>query len=185
MSTATAEKTIGSLSDAERAELLQGTDGDNPVDAGLDDEDGEPAEVVTEGEPAWFVAPDKWAPPVGYQVHYVLFKAKNTATPAKGDRHCAFWILTEAEENMAIKRSRGEGARIMAEMAKAMVRSIDGHKADMTASGKPGDVNRFWNEIGPKYRQMMKALYSKTHALDAEEIADFFINCIAVRTSAG
>jgi hypothetical protein len=45
------------------------------------------------------------------------------------------------------------------------------------------DATAVWKELGPKGRQMLKSIYAKLHQMTAEEQADFFVNCLAVRSA--
>jgi hypothetical protein len=156
-----------------------------PIDGVLRDEDGDPIAPNVEEIPGWVqVPPDLVYPKGGRQVTYVLFKAAWTDVPEKGDRHCVLWNLNEADEKLALKRTRGEALRTIDELAKQMVRCIDGHKSDWTGGFGPGNVDLFWNDIGAKCRQQLKNLYAKTHMFNTEDSIDFFTNCIAVRTVA-
>jgi hypothetical protein len=122
-------------------------------------------------------------PSGGRQATYVQFRAAWTDCPEKGDRQCILWNLSEADEKLALKRTRGESLRTIDELTKQMIRVVDGVKANWTGVG-PGSVDVFWNDIGAKCRQQLKNLYAKTHMFSAEDAVDFFTNCIAVRTVA-
>lgn len=135
--------------------------------------------------PEWVTLPEGIVLPKGRQLTFVRFRAAWTIRPEKGDRVCVLWPLTEADEKLALKRTRGEALRTIDELTKQIIRVIDGHKADWTGTRTAGTVNMFWDEIGPKCRQQLKNIYAKTHTLDLAETTDFFINCVAVRTVGG
>ena len=141
--------------------------------------------VTTVPRPSWFRVPEGFAPPAGRQLTFLLFRGAWTDSPGKGDRTCILWNLTEADEKLALKRTRGEAMRTLDELAKQCVRVVDGHAADWTGKQGPGSVERWWREVGSKCRQQVKNHYVKTHTLDASETADFFTNCVAVRTAVG
>jgi len=67
---------------------------------------------------------------------------------------------------------------VVGEVTKICIRAIDGYKADWTASGRPGDIRMFWEEIGHKYRQQLMGMHMKMHSLTGEEAQDFLANCI-------
>ncbi len=134
--------------------------------------------------PAWFQAPPGWKPPAGKRVTYMRFRASWTDTPKKGDRQCALWNLTDADEKLAVGRARGDSNLVIGEMARQMVRVVDGCTADWVGSG-PGSMKVWWREIGAKGRQVLKNHYLQTHAMTSVESADFFANCVAVRVAAG
>lgn len=133
--------------------------------------------------PEWVKLPPDAKLPEGRHVVYVLFRPEMTDTPKKGERQCVMWNLTEADEKLAIKRTRGDGIRMIDELTKQMIRVVDGVKADWTGVTGPGSVTQFWDDIGGKCRQQLKNIYSKNHTFSAEEAIDFFTNCIAVRTA--
>lgn len=134
------------------------------------------------GTPPWALVPSDLAMPQGKEVGFVMFRAEWTDFPKKGDRQCIIWSLTDNDEKNSIKRARGDRERAVSELAKGTIRAIDGRRVDW--SGKEGggvDPNRFWNEIGPKCRQLLITSYLKTHALDAKEQDDFFTNCFVFK----
>lgn len=135
--------------------------------------------------PDWVSIPDGMKLPEGRQVAFMLFRGEWTDEPKRGDRQCILWNLTEADEKIAIKRTRGEPLRTIEEMAKQMIRSVDGVKADWTGKLGPGNVSAFWSQIGSRCRTLIKNHYLKTHSLNAEQQADFFSNCLVVRTVTG
>ncbi len=137
--------------------------------------------VRADGAPEWAQFPPDMAVPEGRELGFILFRASWMDEKKKGDRNIILWSLTDADEKLALKRVRGEQARTLGEMAKQMIRSIDGVKADWTGKVGPGNVERFWNDIGAKCRGLVANYYLKTHALAPEERADFFMNCLVVR----
>lgn len=148
--------------------------------------------------PDWIMFPQhaKWKiPPNAGDVFFLRFKAEWMPDKSKGDRTVIFWCLNDNEEKMAGKRTRGDDARWIGEMTKACVRAMGSitpgedkatvpmTMSDWTGTFGPGSVDRFWNEIGPKCRSMLKNLYHRTHSLTAEETADFFLNCMTARSA--
>lgn len=129
-----------------------------------------------EAPPNWASLPDGLKePPEGTQIAFMQIPAAWTRTPAKGDRVLACWPIGETEELLAYQRSRGSRERALSELTKAAVRMIDGHKADWsTDMNKPGSVMRFWSEIGPKGRAVVRNWYIRTHNVSDEEALDFF-----------
>ncbi len=138
--------------------------------------------------PEWFTAPPGLKMPAGRVVAFMRFKAEWTDTPNKGDRVCLLWPLTSRDETFALKRTRGDSQRTLNEMAKQMIRVIDGHLVDwsMTKGGSGGvpGVEIFWNDIGAKCRQQVINYYLRTHSMSNEEAADFFGQCLHIRTVA-
>ena len=127
--------------------------------------------------PPWVQVPPGLTFPVGKTIGFLRFRAVNTDRPEKGDRQIIIWGLTDAEEKLALKATRGESARTVTEMAKRTIRAIDGVRADWSGKQGPGNVDRFWDEVGPKYRPLVINAYMKTHVLSREETADFFLEC--------
>jgi hypothetical protein len=100
------------------------------------------------------------------------------------------WPLTVAEERLALKRARGEVGRASDELAMQMIRGVDGKRIDWTGEwAKNADelepAERLWNEIGPKCRPLVINLYRQLHTLKAEELVDFFVDCLVVARPTG
>jgi hypothetical protein len=152
-----------------------------PVDLPEDGDDPEPH--PTNEPPDWANLAPGMKLPDGWQIWFLRFRAAHTNTPIKGDRTCILWNLSEADEKHAAKRSRGDPMRVIEEMTKQTIRVVDGCKADWSGAKGPGSVDVFWTEIGGKCRHQLKSLYLKNHTMSAEENADFFGECCAVRTA--
>jgi hypothetical protein len=161
-----------------------GDDGEgyeNPPDEA--DEDA-PAEASPMGRPGWVVWPEDLKAPRGKIVTFMRFRAAWTDTPEKGDRQCIMWNLNYADEKLAGKRAKGDAQLTLKEMAKAMVRAVDGARADFTGDRrKPGSIDRWWDEIGLKCRTLVTSHFMKMHNLGDEERIDFFANCLGVESS--
>jgi hypothetical protein len=134
--------------------------------------------------PPEFVIPGNVRPPPdGVTVTFMRILGKNSFAPTKGDRWCALWVLTDADETLALKRAQSGGAIALAECAKQCIRVIDGEKADWTNSpGKGIPVKEFWREIGPKYRNEIINWYGKMHGFDAADRKDFLEQSLFVTT---
>jgi hypothetical protein len=132
--------------------------------------------------PPWATIPPNFNPPKGVQVIFMLFKAEWTANPRKGNRQAIAWPVTVMEEKNALSRARGDVLRSIDELSKAMVKYIDGVPVDWTGANREGNIDQWWNEVGPKCRNILHRIYTQTHNLSDDEHADFFENCIAVRT---
>ena len=159
-------------------------EGASPAVVDLDDEDDAVAADTEQGTPSWAKVPAGFSFPPGWTIWFVRFPAKLTNLPKGEDRTCILWNLSESDEKRASKLARGDGIRIIDEMTKAMIRSVDGKKISLAPTSEDGfgNVTQFWNEIGGKYRQQLKGIYLKTHVMDAAENADFFEHCVAPRT---
>jgi hypothetical protein len=159
--------------------------GEVPDVVEFDDEDDQPGDVVASSDapPDWAKIPEGFVMPAGWVVFFVRFRAAWTNTPKKGDRTCILWNLSEADEKLAARKARGDGLRLIEEMSKRMIRSVDGLKADWGGSPGPANVDQFWSEIGGKCRYMLKSTYLKNHTLSAEESLDFFEHCVTSRSA--
>jgi hypothetical protein len=132
--------------------------------------------------PSWANIPSGFDPPKGVQVIFMKFKAEWTSNPNKGERQAIAWPITVQDERNALARSKGDVLRSIDELSKQMCRYIDGHQADWTGADPNTSIDQWWNEIGPKCRNLVHRVYTQTHNLNDEEHADFFENCLAVRT---
>lgn len=143
----------------------------------------EEATAEQTGVPDWVVIPPDFKMPPGRVISFLRFRADWTDTPAKGDRQCIVWNLTDADERIALKRGATQDAVSMVnELAKQCVRAVDGVKVNWGLARGPGSIDEFWREIGAKCRQLVVRWYTQNHALSDEEQKDFFENCVAVRT---
>jgi hypothetical protein len=152
------------------------------VDLDEDEQDGVEAVAPGGAPPEWATVPADFKMPDGWVVFFVRFRAKWTNRPGSGDRQCILWNLSESDEKRASARARGDGMRLVAEMAKQQIRAIDGERADWSGAPGPHNVSQFWSEIGGKCRYLLKGHYLKTHTMSTEETVDFFDNCVASRS---
>lgn len=183
---------VANRSDREFDEVFEELGGEEPEEKSATKGTGlfEEEEVVADGDdpstlPDWAALPEGFKMPLGKQVIALRFRAKWTDYPKRGDRWCLLWNLTEADEKLALKRTRGEGIRAIDELAKQTVRVIDGLRTDWVALAGAGSMRAFWDEVGGKCRQQVKNVYAKRHTMSQEELTDFFTDCIAVATVAG
>lgn len=167
-------------SDAEE-KFLDGGDQPGSVDDVL--EEGDPAGAGTDSPiPDWVKLPPNFKMPKnGRQVVFVRFRADWTDKPSAGERQAIMWNLTEADEKIALTRTRGDQMRALDELTKAMIRAVDGEKVNWER-GPLANIHSFWTEVGGACRQQLKNIYAKNHTMDVAQATDFFTNCIAVRT---
>lgn len=155
---------------------------------------GEEAEKVTKnlpplpdassgGAPPWVKIPEGFKFPKGRQVVFLRFKAEWTDTPWKGDRQAIAWPITANDKKMALQRAMGDANRAADELAKQMLRSLDGYKIDWTGSPTPGSIDVWWNEVGERVRTLIIKIFMQMHVLKKEEMIDFFEHCVAVRST--
>lgn len=133
--------------------------------------------------PEWAIVPGNLKVPKGRQVVFLRFVPSMTDTPAKGERQCICWSLSDGEEKMANDRTGGSSARAPAEFTKQMIRSIDGSVVDWGKAKGPGSIDEFYREIGPKCRNLLMRIYTQLHLATEDEARDFFESCVAVRTA--
>ncbi len=135
------------------------------------------------GAPQWAKIPSGFKFPRGRQVAFIRFRAEWTDTPWKGDRQAIVWSLTDADEKIGLARAMGDVNRAANELSKQMLRAVDGYEVTWDGSPGPGNIDRWWTEIGGKCRQILVRVYTQLHVLSEEERTDFFENCIEVRTT--
>lgn len=135
------------------------------------------------GAPAWVVLPPNLKFPRGRQVGFIRFEAQWTDSPQKGDRQCIIWGLSDIDEKVAFTRAMSDPNRAAAELAKQMVRAIDGYQVDWSGTPGPACIDEWWREIGGKCRQMLIRIYAQTHVLPEEDRKRFFESCIEFRTT--
>lgn len=143
-----------------------------------------PFELPDESEewPEWVVVPTGLKVEPGTLVAALLFEADTCKNPAAGDFHCLVWPLKDKEQALAYKRTNGVTERALSELAKGAVRGWNGTRVSWPGgTGQPGDVDVFWEGIGPKGRSMLVEWYLNTHAFTKEERVRFFGRCIATK----
>lgn len=144
-------------------------------------------EPVDNGKPPpWFPRakiPQGFRFPRGLDVYFIKIRGSLTSMKHKGDRFLILWELSDGDEKLAYGRCMNDLNRAPGELAKQMIRVIDGVPTNW--DGMPGVANadQLWSEIGAKGRSQLQRLYSQLHVFDREEQIDFFESCIArVRT---
>ena len=138
--------------------------------------------VSSRRPPTWAKIPKDMKFPRGIQVLFIRIRADLTMYPGRGDRQVILWALTDGDEKLAVGRSMANAARASQELAKQMIRAIDGERINWTGDpSQPGaDVDQFWHQIGPKGRNLLQRLFNQLHAMNEDELVDFFENCIGV-----
>lgn len=145
--------------------------------------------------PDWVSFPPNFKIPRGKTVVFFRFRAEWTEKPEKGDRWCMLWPLSDAEEKLAIKRTRGESGRTLSELSKQCLRLIGtidsqtgesiGKRVNWTGDfdeATDASPDRFWADLG-KCRSLVQNYFVKAHQLSAEETADFFTSCVVAVTA--
>lgn len=152
----------------------------------MDPDKKSPASPLDEGDaierlefPQW---PDGLVPPrKGKAVYGIKIRAAFTDNPNGADRHIILWTLSVGDEKAADNRAMLQGNPDLAslpERTKQMIRAVDGRPTDWR---DPASVDALWDDMGPKYRNMLKAFYTRFHAFDDVERMDFFGRCFAHR----
>lgn len=133
--------------------------------------------AIVQGAPDWALIPPNMQIPSGVEVSFMRIPLKGG-----GDVQLMTWELGVRDERMGRARADagGAGARLVEEMAKQMIRAVDGKPISW---GDPLEVERVWDKIGAKYRNLLSAYYLKLHQLDDEERLDFFENRVVARRS--
>lgn len=142
--------------------------------------------------PSWATMPQGVRVPKGLRVIYMRFPSDWTSAPDKGVplpevgeglfRWTCAWELTDSEELLGYKRGMGDGARSLGELAKQMLRVIDGREANWgAAGGDPSSIDQWWTELGPRCRGVVKRVYDQLHVLSPVEQVSFFDSCIESR----
>jgi hypothetical protein len=158
-----------------------------PVTPVVEGDEQEDAEGVETGDndtiPEWAVVPSGLIIPRGKQIYFIRIPAEWTDRQAEGDRQCIAWNLTVADEDIALKRTRGEQTRVVRECTMMMVRAIDGHKVDWVNITGPGNVRKWFDAIGPRGRLLVQNVYARTHSIDDAMASRFFVDCFASMSS--
>jgi hypothetical protein len=133
------------------------------------------------GVPEWVIVPPGLKIPRNKQVVYLRFRADMTDTPSRGERQAIIWSNNLGDQKLAIMRSDRDPNKMAEQMAKQMVRSVDGNVADWTGEPGAGNIDMWWDAIGPKCRSILDRLFVQLHVATQEELTDFFESCVAVR----
>lgn len=143
-----------------------------------------PRSAVVTGAPEWAIIPPDLVIPKGVEVAFMripivrdrMGEGDNAVTP---EMQIIIWELGVRDERFARARaSMPGGERIVEEMAKQMIRCIDGK---VVSWGNPLMVESAWEKMGAKYRNLLGAWYMKAHQLDDEERLDFFANRVVAQ----
>src|SRR5580700_4201281 len=111
---------LGKLAEEARRASAEGVP---PPVQDLDDED-DAEEVAETGVPSWALVPPNFQFPPGWLIWFIRVPARLTNRPGGPERQCILWNLNEADEKRASRAARGDGMRVIDEMAKQMIRSI-------------------------------------------------------------
>ncbi len=140
------------------------------------------------GPPENFPVPAGLIIPRERSVVYAWLRARWTPQPNVGISRPGYegkwrcfiaWELTDGEERVALKRVLGEPERTRGELAKQMIRAVDGYKADWAADNRnPGGIDNWWTTVGPKCRAIIMGIYDRMHHMGAADQIDFFESCI-------
>jgi len=149
-----------------------------------EEDDDSSAEVDDPSKlPSWVKIPDApWTLPTGKgkKIIALRFFADTTDFPEKGDRQVIMWSLTLADERTALRRVQGRRELLQQEFTMQMIRAIDGMPVDWTRRNRAADPTVFFDEIGPKCREMMERIYNSHHNMNQEEQVAFFGRGIAL-----
>ena len=151
------------------------------------------------GAPAWANIPEGLAFPRGRQAMFIRIAARWTDTPWIGMplpsddeqairiagegglwRQCICWPCNIGDIKHATSRSMSDSNRFADEMAKQMIRSVDGHRADWGGMPGPGNIDQWWDQVGHKNRNLLHRIWSQLHIHTREAQVSFFESCIEV-----
>lgn len=157
--------------------------------------------------PSWALLPEGLKAPRGRAVFFARFPSPWTDTPREGvpwgaltelemldfkrfgipapelGRQCIFWALSIGDQKIALGRANGDPNRFNSELAKQMIRSVDGEIVDRSGVGTSGNLEIWWNQIGERCRSELTRACLRIHSLTAGERAVFFAHCVASRTA--
>ena len=112
------------------------------------------------------------------------WKQQGVPVPEKW-RQAIVWGLSIGDQKNALGRANGDPNRFNAELAKQMIRAIDGMVVDRSGMGssQTGNLDLWWEQIGERCRAEMTRLCNRIHSLTPAERALFFGHCVAARTA--
>jgi hypothetical protein len=138
------------------------------------------------GIPEWAKIPEGLVFPKNKQVMFMRFRANMTDTPLKGERQAIVWSNNIGDQRVAIMRSDRDPNKMQDQMTKQTIRAVDGVLIDQSGEVLvTGNVDIWWDEIGPKCRNILDKLFMQLHFAQPAEAKDFFENCVAVRVVGG
>ncbi len=164
-------------------------------------------DAVAGGAPPWVKLPAGLAIPRGRKAVFIRMLSRDTDAPnigfplpfedagalthaGRGDaskgaghlwRQCICWPLDAGDNTHAVQRAMQDPNRLGDELAKQMIRVIDGNRADWSGAPGEGSMDQFWNQIGQRHRQLLQRVWSQLHVFSRAEQVSFFENCIVVR----
>lgn len=142
--------------------------------------------------PEWALIPAWKAPhgfPAGRSVYFIPVIVEKMAkrlggTPIKlkdGStqvcRQLVLWELNLGDEKAALMRAGGDPNKAGSELAKQMIRAVDGVPVSWGDLKSPAHPERIWADLGPRYRNLLARWYTALHVLGEREIVEFFHNC--------
>lgn len=178
-----------------------GIPGTEVVDEGNGEEDKEkekppPEPTVPEarqgGAPPWVKIPEGMKFPRGRQVLFLRFRSRWTDTPWIGEeiageegkwRQCICWSISVGDKKLALQRAQADPNRLADELAKQMIRAVDGSVVRWDGVPGEGNIEQWWTHMGERVRTLISKIFLQLHTMKKEETRDFFENCIAVRST--
>jgi hypothetical protein len=135
--------------------------------------------------PAWaaMAIPADMEVPPGRTLAIMRFRTEWTDRADKGDRTCVLWNLSVGDEKLANQRGGDNVFTNTMEMAKQMVRAIDGLRVDYTGKVPAAQLDPWWDDIGKKCRGMIINHFIRAHSLTTSEKMDFLAVCLVARTN--
>ena len=99
-------------------------------------------------------------------------------------RQVIFWELDIGDTRLAFRRAQGDVNQASEELARQMIRAVDGRPVVTGNPVHPDSIERFWQDIGPQCRSLFQRLYTTLHHLGERQLLDFFGSCLAARNAA-
>lgn len=106
--------------------------------------------------------------------------ALKCAPPGAKWRQVICWPCSIGDQKLAIGRSMQDPNRYTDELAKQMIRAIDGVVVDHSGLPGTGNVDIFWDQLG-SCRRLVMQIYNQLHSLSREQLTLFFESCIELR----
>ena len=137
--------------------------------------------------PDWAPIPEGFKmPPPGRRLVAIKFEPDITERSDLGARWCLCWSLSLKEERAATARMRNDPNRFTYEMAKGMLKLIDGRPVDWSGAvdGKHGvNPDLFMDQIGFQGREVLALTFQRLHNMNPERRLDFYGRCMVFRNT--
>lgn len=151
------------------------------------------------GAPAWALVPPNIALPSARPVFYLRFPSAMTDDPRIGKpvpsmtdeelkafgssdalfRQCIIWPVSVGDKKLAVQRAMGNEDRLQDELAKGMIRAVDGVAVDDSSA----NLDVWWESVGERVRSQLRIVWLQLHRPTLQEQQVFFELCIEGRSA--